>query len=92
MAATSTTPSKPKVTKEDTMKDPKDQPMEADPAKTVDATSDPIDINSDDELSDPFSDQQKSGGDVDDDVLTQPGCDMDKVFKTKKPTAAKQKS
>ena len=75
------------------MKDPKDQPMEADPAKTVDVTSDPIDIDSDDELLDPFSDQQKtSGGDVNDDVLMQPSCDTDKVFKTKKPMVAKCES
>ena len=89
-AATSTTPSKPKVAKQDTMKNPKDQPMEADSAKAVD-TPDPIDIDSDDDLWDPFSDQQKRfGGDVDDDVLMQPGSDTEKkVFKTKKPTAAK---
>ena len=68
--------------------------MEADPAKPVDGTSDPINIDSDDKLPDPFSDQQKrSGLDVDNDVLVQPGCDMEKkVFKAKKPTAAKQKS
>ena len=91
-AATNTTPSKPKVTKQDTTKDPKDQLMEADPAKTFEATSDLIDIDSDDELLDPFSDQQKSSGDVGNDVLMQPGCDTDKVFKTRKPMAAKQKS
>ena len=94
VAATSTTPSKPKVTKQDTTKDLKDQPMEADRAKTVDGTSDPINIDSDDDLLDPFSDQQKRFcGDVDDDRLTEPGSDMEnKVFKTKKPTVAKQKS
>ena len=60
--------------------------MEADPAKTVDDTSDPIDIDSDDELLDPFSDQPKGSGDV----LTQPGSDMEKKeFKTKKPTTTK---
>ena len=69
-AASSTTPSKPKVAKQDSMKDPqekmREQPMERDPTKMVDEA---IDTDSDDELPDPFADQQKQfSGDILDDT------------------------
>ena len=77
------------------MKDPqektKEQPMETDPTKMVDEA---IDTDSDDELPNPFPDQQKQfSGDIPDDAPTQKGSNKhEKAFRTKSIPASKQKS
>ena len=91
-ADSSTTPFKPKVAKQDSTKDPqekmKEQPMETDPTKTVDEA---IDTDSNDELPDPFADQQKQFSDnIPDDTPTQEGSNThEKAFRTKNIPASK---
>ena len=94
-AASSTTPSKLKVAKQDSTKDPqektKEQPMETDRTKMVDKA---INTDSDNELPNPFPDQQKQfSGNIPDDALTQKGSNtQEKAFRTKNIPASKQKS
>ena len=84
--SSSAKPLKPKVAKQDTTQE---QPMDADTTKTMEDTSDPIDIDSD-SLPDPFSDHPKKSSDSrdpDSDTKHKSG----KRLQTKNPTCIKSK-
>ena len=78
-------------------KNPKDQPQDEpkvdteENQPTISTQDDPVDVYSDEELLDPFGEQQHDKGELDDDSLTQPVDDELKGFSTKDPTKARRK-
>ena len=88
----------PKTTPKKAKKDPKDQPR-AEPKvdteenqPTMSTQDDPVDVDSDKEVLDPFGEQQQHDeGELDDDLLTQLGDDEPKGFSMKDPTKTQKK-
>ena len=83
----------PKTTPKKAKKNPKDQPwdeLKADTEEnqpTMSIQDNPVDVDSDEELPDPFGEQQPHDkGELNDDPLTQLGDDEPNVFSTKDPT------
>ena len=72
----------PKTTPKKAKKNPKDQPREdtEENQPTMSVQDDPVDVDSDKELSDPFGEQQQHDkGQLDNDLRTQLGDDNQKV-------------
>ena len=82
----------PKTTPKKAKKNPKDQPQDEpkvdteENQPTMSTQDDPVDVDSDEELPDPFGEQQHDEGELDDDLLTQLGDNEPKVFSMKDPT------
>ena len=83
----------PKTTPKKTKKNPKDQPQDEpkvdteENQPTMSTQDDPVDVDSDEELLDPFGEQQQyNEGELDNVLLTQPEDDEPKGFSTKDPT------
>ena len=88
----------PKTTPKKSKKNPEHQPQDKpkvdteENQPTMSTQDDPVDVDSDEELPDPFQEQQQHDkGELDNDLLTQPGDDEPKGFSTKDSTKTRKK-
>ena len=83
----------PKTTPKKAKKNPQDQPKgdTEENQPTTSTQDDPVDVDSDEDLPDPFGEQQHDEGELSDDPLTKPGDDEPKSFSMKDPTKTRKK-